>query len=90
MTHLSRRCLSTKEQEASRKAMIDRFIRVDHAGEFGADRIYAGQLAVLGPKGMFTIAVLRKSVLFQIKRYEMLSILFNFRDWTFAIYSNKQ
>lgn len=22
--------------------------RVDHAGEYGADRIYAGQLAVLG------------------------------------------
>ena len=22
--------------------------RVDHAGEFGADRIYAGQMAVLG------------------------------------------
>jgi len=52
VTHFSRRCLSTKEQEASRKAMIDRFIRVDHAGEFGADRIYAGQLAVLGPKGI--------------------------------------
>ncbi len=32
--------------------MIDRFLRVDHAGEFGADRIYAGQLAVLGPKGI--------------------------------------
>ena len=28
--------------------MIDRFVRVDHAGEFGADRIYAGQMAVLG------------------------------------------
>jgi ubiquinone biosynthesis monooxygenase Coq7 len=30
-----------------------RMIRVDHAGEFGATRIYAGQLAVLGrgPKG---------------------------------------
>jgi len=27
--------------------MIDRIIRVDHAGEFGADRIYAGQHAVL-------------------------------------------
>ena len=24
------------------------FSRVDHAGEFGADRIYAGQMAVLG------------------------------------------
>jgi 3-demethoxyubiquinol 3-hydroxylase len=28
-----------------------RMIRVDHAGEFGAKRIYAGQLAVLGTSG---------------------------------------
>jgi ubiquinone biosynthesis monooxygenase Coq7 len=27
---------------------VARFIRVDHAGEYGAKRIYAGQLAVLG------------------------------------------
>lgn len=27
---------------------IERMIRVDHAGEYGAARIYAGQLAVLG------------------------------------------
>ena len=27
---------------------VKRFIRVDHAGEYGASRIYAGQLAVLG------------------------------------------
>lgn len=26
---------------------VDTIIRVDHAGELGADRIYAGQLAVL-------------------------------------------
>jgi ubiquinone biosynthesis monooxygenase Coq7 len=34
-------------------ARIERFIRVDHAGEYGAKRIYQGQLAVLGngPKG---------------------------------------
>ncbi|BES96849.1 biosynthesis protein [Nesidiocoris tenuis] len=36
-------------------AQIAEMIRVDHAGEFGADRIYAGQMAVLagstsGPK----------------------------------------
>ncbi len=30
------------------KKMVERMIRVDHAGEFGAQRIYAGQLAVLG------------------------------------------
>lgn len=31
----------------SRK-MIDRMLRVDHAGELGANRIYQGQMAVLG------------------------------------------
>lgn len=30
------------------KAILDRMIRVDHAGEFGANVIYQGQLAVLG------------------------------------------
>jgi 3-demethoxyubiquinol 3-hydroxylase len=29
-------------------ALIDRIVRVDHAGEYGAMRIYDGQLAVLG------------------------------------------
>lgn len=29
------------------RALIDRIVRVDHAGEYGAMRIYAGQLAVL-------------------------------------------
>jgi ubiquinone biosynthesis monooxygenase Coq7 len=28
--------------------LVDRIIRVDHAGEFGATRIYEGQIAVLG------------------------------------------
>lgn len=28
--------------------MLERIIRVDHAGEFGAHKIYEGQLAVLG------------------------------------------
>lgn len=32
--------------------MIDKFVRVDHAGELGADRIYAGQMAVLGKKDL--------------------------------------
>ncbi|NXD09185.1 COQ7 protein, partial [Nothocercus nigrocapillus] len=29
-------------------AVVGRIIRVDHAGEYGANRIYAGQMAVLG------------------------------------------
>ena len=39
--------------DLSGPARIARMIRVDHAGEYGAKRIYEGQLAVLGrgPKG---------------------------------------
>jgi ubiquinone biosynthesis monooxygenase Coq7 len=33
--------------DLSHEELIDRIIRVDHAGEFGARRIYEGQLAVL-------------------------------------------
>ncbi|XP_078415291.1 NADPH-dependent 3-demethoxyubiquinone 3-hydroxylase, mitochondrial [Cetorhinus maximus] len=38
------RCLSDRAE----RAMLGRIIRVDHAGEYGANRIYAGQMAVLG------------------------------------------
>ena len=34
--------------DPSHSAKLARMIRVDHAGEYGAKRIYAGQLAVLG------------------------------------------
>lgn len=34
--------------DPSREEEIQRMLRVDHAGEYGAVRIYAGQLAVLG------------------------------------------
>lgn len=34
--------------DLSREQLIDRIIRVDQAGEFGAVRIYEGQLSVLG------------------------------------------
>lgn len=34
--------------DPSRQEQIARMLRVDHAGEYGAVRIYAGQLAVLG------------------------------------------
>lgn len=48
------RCLSTNSAAPLRTKkgrLIESIIRVDHAGEFGADRIYAGQMAVLG--GLF-------------------------------------
>src|SRR5262245_31636925 len=36
--------------DLTKEELIDRIIRVDHAGEFGAKRIYEGQLAVLRGK----------------------------------------
>lgn len=33
--------------DMNKRQQIDRMLRVDHAGEYGAQRIYAGQLAVL-------------------------------------------
>jgi demethoxyubiquinone hydroxylase (CLK1/Coq7/Cat5 family) len=51
MTKFSRVCvrhMSTSLREKRRKEVLDRIIRVDHAGEFGAHRIYEGQMAVLG------------------------------------------
>lgn len=40
--------LGRQPGDPSPKEMRARMIRVDHAGEYGATRIYAGQLAVLG------------------------------------------
>lgn len=40
--------MSQTARQRRSKALLDRIIRVDQAGELGADRIYAGQLAVLG------------------------------------------
>ena len=41
------RCLSQTVKDEKTKALLDKIIRIDHAGEFGAKRIYQGQLAVL-------------------------------------------
>ena len=51
------RCLcnaANKTEEYYKKRateLVDKILRVDHAGEYGADRIYAGQMAVLGKSG---------------------------------------
>lgn len=36
--------------DPSKEALIARMVRVDHAGEYGAKRIYQGQLAILGAR----------------------------------------
>jgi ubiquinone biosynthesis monooxygenase Coq7 len=40
--------MSHQPGDETPRQRLERFIRVDHAGEYGAVRIYAGQLAVLG------------------------------------------
>jgi ubiquinone biosynthesis monooxygenase Coq7 len=44
--------------DPTREQMIERIIRVDHAGEYGAKRIYEGQLAML--QGKPEAAVVRR------------------------------
>lgn len=43
------------ELDTEERAMLHRMLRVDHAGEYGASRIYAGQMAVLGKTPTSTV-----------------------------------
>ena len=36
------------KKKQTNKNILDEIVRVDHAGEYGATRIYAGQIAVFG------------------------------------------
>lgn len=47
---ISCRCLCSGAKRRLSKAdpLLDKILRVDHAGEVGANRIYQGQMAVLG------------------------------------------
>jgi len=48
---------TTRASTRALKAARDRIIRVDHAGEYGANRIYAGQMAVLGTNMNYLLAI---------------------------------
>ncbi|XP_017757590.1 PREDICTED: 5-demethoxyubiquinone hydroxylase, mitochondrial isoform X2 [Eufriesea mexicana] len=50
LKQLGTRLISTSAASGSTRSgkLLDSVIRVDHAGELGADRIYAGQMAILG------------------------------------------
>ena len=52
---------------------IDAMIRVDHAGEFGALRIYEGQLAVLGlnPRSGASVAAIRHMAAQEQKHFDV-------------------
>jgi 3-demethoxyubiquinol 3-hydroxylase len=54
---ISHRMISKSERPSN---LVDKFIRVDHAGELGADRIYAGQMAVLGKFNLNPISIINR------------------------------
>ena len=46
---VAKKKISTRKiQGATDRAILDEIIRVDHAGEYGATKIYDGQIAVFG------------------------------------------
>jgi ubiquinone biosynthesis monooxygenase Coq7 len=61
--------------DPTREQLIDRIIRVDHAGEYGAKRIYEGQLAML--RGKPEAAVVRRMYeqeLVHLREFERLMV----------------
>jgi 3-demethoxyubiquinol 3-hydroxylase len=56
------------------KSALERMIRVDQAGEFGATRIYEGQLAVMGDRGPHSgeIAAMARQEEGHRKRFDVL------------------
>ena len=55
--------------------MIQKFLRVDHAGEVGAYDIYAGQMAILG----------RSDIAPVLQVFKLLVV--NILSWTYLIYN---
>ena len=45
-----RQIQSRKERASTDQSVLEEIIRVDHAGEFGATRIYDGQISIFGKK----------------------------------------
>ena len=57
--------------DISTKKMVERMVRVDHAGEYGAVRIYQGQLRVLGQKPISkTIAHMLEQENLHLRKFE--------------------
>jgi len=54
-SYSSEKAFSYKSLPKESQILIDKILRVDHAGEFGADRIYAGQMAVLGKSSPYCL-----------------------------------
>ncbi|KAF6272318.1 coenzyme Q7, hydroxylase [Rhinolophus ferrumequinum] len=57
---LVRFCSSGMLADNINRATVHRILRVDHAGEYGANRIYAGQMAVLGRSSVGPVIQVRE------------------------------
>lgn len=84
------RFYSQRLKDEKTKALLDKIIRIDHAGEFGAKRIYQGQLAVLQgtPSGpiiqvVFHLVPLSNSIMItqksEIKRFIFYTFSFSLK-----------
>ena len=61
--------------DLSQSGLVERFIRVNHAGEFGAKRIYEGQLAVLkNTKDAAVIEHMKDQELHHLETFEKLIV----------------
>ena len=61
--------------DLSQSDLVERFIRVNHAGEFGAKRIYEGQLAVLkNTKDAAVIEHMKDQELHHLETFEKLIV----------------
>jgi ubiquinone biosynthesis monooxygenase Coq7 len=58
------------QSNTQRKRLIDRIIRIDHAGEYAAKRIYQGQLAVLKDKDAALVKEMLDSELEHLEFFE--------------------
>ena len=66
-----------------RKALLDKILRVDHAGELGANRIYQGQMAVLGKSSVGPVIEVYSSrlgceILLMILKYSLVETRENY------------
>ncbi|MFA7440583.1 MAG: demethoxyubiquinone hydroxylase family protein [Sphingomonadaceae bacterium] len=61
-------------RNSNAKVDTDAMIRVDHAGEYGASRIYAGQLAVMGNRSILSgeISHMERQETAHLARFEQL------------------
>ncbi len=75
--------IAKKSKSKTDKTILDEIIRVDHAGEYGATRIYDGQIAVFGKDSKIgkTIQHMADQEQEHIEKFNELPSLVKFLIW---------